>query len=135
MGLPGRSAASVRIQPAPRLDIICKQGITFRLPLAWRTEAEDGTQTPVDLTGKQLYMQVRKSHKSPVPLLDLSTLNSGITVTSPATGTFVCHATADVMATVPAGTWVWDLEAHESNGNVVPVLEGSFTVEPEVTRG
>jgi hypothetical protein len=77
-------------------------------------------------------MQVRDSYDSHTAVLSL-TSGSGITLGGTA-GSIILEATAITTAGVPSGQYVYDLELVTGGGYVTRLLEGNFTVDPEVTR-
>lgn len=85
---------------------------------------------PVDLTGAIVRMQIREQVGGAV-LLELSTLNGGITITGAGT------ITRTISATQTAGlTWaegVYDLEVEYPDGTVQRYLQGAVSVSREVT--
>lgn len=111
-------------------NMTCEQGATFRRTFTWLDE----TEQPVNLTGCSARMQVRATHKAPTTWLSLTTaLNGGITLT-PLEGKITMVLSATATAALPVGKGVYDLEVVMVNGDVHRVLEGTFTVKPEVTR-
>ncbi len=117
-----------------RRTIVIEQGATYRLRFLVR-DADDLQQTPRDLSGWSVRMQVREAPDAPAAMLDLSTDNGSITVDLPnaevdAVATaeqtaelpVVCDAVFDVVGTAPAGEpverWLW----------------GAARIEPRVTR-
>jgi len=85
---------------------------------------------PVDLTGAIVRMQIREQIGGAV-LLELSTLNGGITIAGLGT------ITRTISATQTAGlTWsegVYDLEVEYPDGTVQRYLQGAVSVSREVT--
>lgn len=111
-------------------DIICEQGATFRKTFTWLDENEQ----PIDLTGCSARMQVRSSHKATTTWVSLTTAtNGGLTIT-PLTGTIAVVISATVTATLPVNKGVYDLEVVHPSGDVTRLMQGAFTVSPEVTR-
>jgi hypothetical protein len=108
-------------------NISARQGSTFNLSFTIDT---DGTVW--NLTGYTAAMQVRKATTSSTAILSL-TSGSGITLGGSA-GTVAVTASASTMASLPAGTWVYDLELTSGNGTVYAILSGKFIIQPEVTR-
>lgn len=109
--------------------IICEQGATFTRELTWSDENDQ----PINLTGYTARMQVRQSVKSTAVVLELTTTN-GRVVLYPASGKIVLSLTATETAALPAKSCVYDLELVSAGGVVTRLVEGSFTVRPEVTR-
>ena len=78
-------------------------------------------------------MHVRSTVESASLILELTTANSRITLGG-ATGQVTLTVTAVVMATVPAGKYVYDLELVSASGTVSRLVQGNFVVRAEVTR-
>jgi hypothetical protein len=110
---------------AGNYDISIEQGATLVLTI---------TRNALNLTGYTVRMQGRSSHASTTTVLNSATnvvvtfvasTNSVITVTMSATNT----------ALLPApSSGVYDLEAESPTGVVYRILEGAYSVSPEVTR-
>ena len=109
------------------LTITCQQGSTFTRRLIYKINDE-----VVNLTGYTARMQIRESHSSSTYILEL-TVGSGIVITG-ATGQVSITITAGATATIPSGTYVYDIELVAPNTTVQRLLEGKFVVTPEVTR-
>jgi hypothetical protein len=104
---------------------ICKQGSTFSRTLTWSIDG-----LPVNLTGYTAAMQVKTSYGSPTSVVSLTT-GSGLTLGGTA-GTIAIEISAVATAAIPAGEYVYDLEL-TSGATVTRLIEGPFTVTPEVT--
>jgi hypothetical protein len=109
-------------------DIVCDQGATFTRVFTW----EDSTANPIDLTLYTARMQVRATVGSASTLLSLTTENGGISLGG-AAGTITVTATAAQTAAITAGCYVYDLEM-VTGAVVTRLVQGSFTVDAEVTR-
>ncbi len=109
-------------------DIVCDQGATFTRVFTW----EDSTANPIDLTLYTARMQVRATVGSASTLLSLTTENGGISLGGIA-GTITVTATATQTAAITAGCYVYDLEM-VTGAVVTRLVQGSFTVDAEVTR-
>jgi len=114
--------------PAGNYDIKCDQGATFSRVITWK----NSNGTPIDLTNYTARMQVRANYPSSTVILNLTTENAGITLGG-ALGTITLAATATATAAIAADQYVYDLELI-TGSNVTRVVEGTFTVNPEVTR-
>ena len=108
---------------AGNYDIVLEQGATFSLAI---------TVTGIDLTTYTARGQGRTTHASPDKAFTLSTAiayslpNSTITVSLTATQT---------TALTGPSNGVYDVEYVSSSGTVVTrILEGTYTITPEVTR-
>jgi hypothetical protein len=115
------------MQAPATLDLICYQGASFDYQLTWNLN-----DTPVDLTNYDARMQVRPSYNSSSVVLNL-TAGTGITLGGTA-GTVFIEATPTQTAAIAAGQYVYDLEMVAAGGAVTRLVEGRFTVDPEVTR-
>jgi hypothetical protein len=109
------------------LNLTCPQGATFTKTLTWKVGG-----TPVDLTGWTARMQVRTRHAAPETLVDIDS-SAGITLGGD-TGTITVALPATATEALPAGEWRYDLELEAADGTVYRLVEGAFTVTPEVTR-
>jgi len=115
---------------AGRYDIIADQGSTLNRALIY----VDSANVPVDLTGYDAAMQVRENYGSTALVLSLSTDGTAPEITLGGTaGTIDVSVPASVMAAIPAGVYVYDLEL-DDDGTIVKPVRGQFEVRPEVTR-
>jgi hypothetical protein len=110
------------------LNLTFPQGATWDLSLTYK--ASNGT--PVNLTNYTARMQVRSSYASATAVLSL-TDTAGITLGG-AAGTVVVAVSASTAATIEANQYVYDLELVSGGGTVTRLVQGTFTVTPEVTR-
>lgn len=110
-------------------DIVCEQGATFVRELTWT----DATDQPVNLTGYTARMHVRQTVKSATTVVEMTTANGRI-VLYPTTGKIAITLTAVETAALPTKPCVYDLELVSSTGVVTRLIEGKFTIKPEVTR-
>ena len=124
---------------AGNYNITCEQGSTFRrlLEIEQPDLAADPTgQTfgPFDLSGYTARMQVRRTIESSNFMLELTTENGGLTI-NPVDE--INQIYIDVAASVTASVsqnGFYDLEIINGDGVVSRVLQGTFTLNPEVTR-
>lgn len=112
-------------------NMSCYQGATFEYTFTWETTSGTVT-TPVNLTGYSARMQVRRTYESTAVALGL-TSGTGITLGGTA-GTIILEANPTTTAAIPAGQYVYDLEMVTSGSAVTRLLQGTFIVDPEVTR-
>jgi hypothetical protein len=82
-----------------------------------------------DLTSYTAKLQARTQYGAPTAFVTL-TNGSGITLGN---GTFTLTFTNTQTNAMPLGRWVYDLEITSGAGKVDRVLQGSFTVTPQVT--
>jgi hypothetical protein len=117
-------------------NLTIEQGATFYMPVQLSTGgpvAEGGT--PVNLTGCEIRLMVRKRLADASPVLSLTTVASaGITITGPTTGQFVIQIAEVTTAALPWVSGVYDLEVETSGGFVRRYLQGKVKVSKEVTR-
>jgi len=109
-----------------KLNLLCPQGSTFSRTLTYKLD-----DSPVDLTGYDARLQVREYHYSDDFVVNLSNL-SGITLGGSA-GTITVFIAASATQELVPGSYVYDLEL-VAGGTVTRLVEGKFTVTPEVTR-
>jgi hypothetical protein len=107
-----------------------EQGSTEVRTMTWK----DSGGTGIDITGYTIEMHVRKGEEDEDTLLELATGGSGIVLTTPASGIFTVTITATQTAALPAGAWVYDLEMDDGSGVKTRLIEGTFTVDREITR-
>lgn len=110
------------------LALTIQQGDTYALDILW---TDDVTQQPVDLTGASARMQMRSFYSSPAVVQEL-TVGAGITI-DPA-GRITLLLSAVQTAALEAASGVYDLEVTFLSGVVKKVIQGRYTVNPEVTR-
>lgn len=117
-------------------NLTIEQGATFYMPVQLSTGgpvSEGGT--PVNLTGCEIRMMVRRRLADATPVLGLTTVASaGITITSAANGQFVIRVDEVTTAAIAWTSGVYDLEVETSGGFVRRYLQGKVKVSKEVTR-
>jgi len=113
------------------IDLTIYQGATFRKPFQWTA---GDPAVAVNLTGATARMQLRKKITSPDVLLELTTANGGILITTPLEGKFEIFITDTQTSAIDFKTAVYDLEIVDTAGQVYRILMGSVEVSPEVTR-
>lgn len=110
-------------------NMTCEQGSTFVKTLT----ITDNATPPVarNLSTYSDRMQVRPDIESTTKLLDLTSSGGDITLNS--SGVVVVTVTATDTAALTQGG-VYDLEIEDASGVVERVIEGTFTLNKEVTR-
>jgi hypothetical protein len=112
---------------AGKHNFYCEQGATFSSLLTWKDQDGD----PINVTGYSAAMQVR-SKPCTDPILTLTSSNGKIALGG-ALGTITLTLAATETDDLTPGTYIYDLELTLS-GVVTRLIEGSFTVSPEVTK-
>lgn len=124
---------------AGNYNMTCEQGSTFTRLVA--IEQPDLIADPTgetfenfDLTGYTARMQVRRTIESSTVLLNLTTENGGLDVMPyEASNEILINVSASVTASIST-SGVYDIEIISPTGTVSRILQGTFTVSPEVTR-
>jgi hypothetical protein len=112
---------------AGKYNIKVEQGTTFILDFTIKTGS-----TPWNLTNYTARMQVRTSVNATTTLLSIT--NSDYITLGGSLGTVAISVPASLTDDLIAGRHVYDFELVSSGGQVWRVLEGKFSVSPEVTR-
>ena len=105
------------------------QGATFQLTVVYKTDAG----VAINLTGYTAALQIRQNYYDDTALVTLTSPSNGIVIT-PLTGTLAITMTAAQTGSLDEGFYVYDLEITSSGGIVTRLIQGQFTVSPEVTR-
>lgn len=124
---------------AGNYNITCEQGSTFRRLLEIEqpdlvNDPTGQTFVPFDLTGYSARMQVRRTLDSSSFMLELTTGNGSLLI-NPADE--INQIFIDVSASVTASVQTsgfYDIEIENGDGVVSRILQGTFTLSPEVTR-
>jgi hypothetical protein len=87
--------------------------------------------SPVDLTGATIKMQLRKTYCDTAIAHEFSTENGSIVVDAPATGIFAVEPT---IMNISPKQYVYDIEVTLSSGRVITIVSGNFLITPTVTR-
>ena len=107
-------------------NIICEQGATFQRIIS--VANADGTLP--NYNSSTARMQVRPTADSPTVIIALTTENSRITLLN---NTITLNITATDTTALSIGAYKYDLEI-QTSADVIRLVQGSFTVSPEVTR-
>ncbi len=117
-------------------NITCEQGTDFSrsciLKYPDSADPTGSTYLLYDLTGYTARMQVRRTLESASPEIELTTANSGILLGG-VTGTIEIVMTNTQTAALDSDG-VYDLEIISSIGAVSRVIQGTFTLDLEVTH-
>lgn len=115
--------------PAGLYNFLAEQGATLQRTILYT----DSNDVATDLTGYTAAMQVRPTAASATVILELTTENTRITLGG-AAGTLDLLVDAATMEAITPGKYFYDLELY-TGSTVIRLIEGSFTVKAEVTRG
>lgn len=115
------------------LNFGCEQGATWRRSVTWKTGAPPD---PVNLTGCTARASIRANPASEV------VASISCAIPAPLTGVIELELTASQTSALPAAgarwntpsNYVYDLEVQHPDGTVTRLLNGAFSVSPEVTK-
>lgn len=115
-------------------NIYCEQGTTFMrvLTVLVPDQVDPEITTPYDLSNHTARMQVRRTIDSATRMVELTTQNGGLTIDDDS-GSITIQMADEVTASLTS-SGVYDLEIIDSIGRVSRVVQGTFTLNPEVTR-
>jgi len=119
--------------PAASYDFEIEQGATLIKPIVWK----DSSGAAVNLTGYTAKMQIRKSAASEEVLLELSSTNGKLVLTTGSgtgAGTITMIFSATTTAAIGWSRGKYDLELTSADGTVTRLMEGEITVSKEITR-
>lgn len=105
-------------------NFILEQGATFSRRL---TVQENNSA--LDLTGYTGRAQMRSTHDS-----DSIALSFTVAISDATNGILSMSASATSTASLTPGQYVYDVEIESSAGSVTRLLQGTVTVNPEVTK-
>jgi hypothetical protein len=112
-----------------KVNFICPKGSSFQRTLTYKIDEE-----PVNLFGYNARLQVREFHYSDDFVIGLDSKSASAYIyTGGSAGTININMSPEITSAVIAGDYVYDLEIYTSV-NVYRLIEGKFTVTPEVTR-
>jgi len=110
---------------AATYDLVIDQGSDFAIDL---TITENGSAK--NLTGYAGRAQIRSTHSSSSVAASFT-----VSVVNAANGTMKLELGSSTTTSMTAGRYVYDLEIHTSgDATVKRLLQGSVTINPEVTR-
>jgi hypothetical protein len=103
------------------------QGDTFTSAPAWKISG-----SYVNVSGYSALMQLRRGTNTGTVVLELSTANGRI-VAGSTDGKFTITVSSAVTATVPAGSFYYDLQVTSPDNVTTTILSGVFTVNAQVS--
>lgn len=116
-------------------NIVCEQGTTFVrvITLEYPDPDDPESYIPWDFTDYTARMQIRRTIDSSTVMIELTTENGGIEFTDPSAGELTVRMTAEQTADLTS-SGVYDLEIINDTDEVSRLIQGSFTLNLEVTR-
>lgn len=117
---------------AGKHDIVIEQGATFHRRITYTDDADN----PIDLTDWTARMQVRENFSTDPALAEWTTETNGLDITDPVNGVIEILIEADESQEWTFRSGVYDLELVQPapGDDVIRLIKGNFTVDPEVTR-
>jgi hypothetical protein len=118
-------------------NILCQQGSSFGRVIALEQPRTPTEENPAEyeiysLLNHTARMQVRRTVDSATPLITLTTENGRIFIGGNDGLITLTISATDTAALTSSG--VYDLEIISAGGLVSRVIQGTFTLSPEVTR-
>lgn len=118
-------------------NILCQQGSSFGRVIALEQPRTPTEENPAEyeiysLLNHTARMQVRRTVDSATPLITLTTENGRIFISGNDGLINLIISAEDTAALTSSG--VYDLEIISASGLVSRVIQGTFTLSPEVTR-
>jgi hypothetical protein len=110
-------------------DIVADQGATLLRSISLRSSAKD----PVLLTDYTGRMHIRETISS-TEIIETQTTENGRITIGASTGTISVLIPPLDMEQILPGSYFYDIEIESPEGEVTRVVNGTFTVRPEVTR-
>jgi hypothetical protein len=114
---------------AGKYNFEIEAGATFTRTITYK----DSTDTPIDLNGSSVRMQIRDNYSSTEAAVSLSTPSSGIVFTGN-TGEFTITITATQTESIDFRQGVYDIEIEYQSGFVERILEGRVKISSQVTK-
>jgi len=120
-------------------NFTCEQGSTFTRLIELEepdlvADPTGNTFVPIDINGYSARMQVRRTIESTSYLVYLTTENGGLTINPADADNQIVISMADEVTASISVSGVYDLEIESPEGVVSRILQGVFTLSPEVTR-
>jgi len=105
-------------------NFILEQGATFNRILTLKEN-----NSAMNLSGYSVASKMRSTHDSSTVVGTFS-----CTISNASGGVITMNMTANTTGNIEEGMYVYDIEITSSAGTVTRLMEGSVTVNPEVTR-
>ena len=94
----------------------------------------DANGDAYDITGWEVRMQIREWVEYAETILVISTTEGSITLSDPENGEFTITIPADSTAEMDFRRAYYDVECVKTDGKITRLLEGTVTLDKEVTR-
>jgi hypothetical protein len=105
------------------------------VPFVYGTTSEDGlTFTPIDLTGSEIKLEIRKHEPDHEAVVSVSSPDDGIIFNDAAGGEFTVVIVRDKLIRLAPGEYVADMVRLMTSGYQERLWEGSVTVVEGTTR-
>lgn len=108
--------AKVNLDIAPRLDIVCKKGDSFKLVVDF--------QTPMPLESSATYI-MKVAEDSEAPYLSGVTFTYDITNGEASNSKLTITSTPTITGSIDPGLYVYDLQVTDTNADVFPPVGGA----------
>lgn len=108
-------------------DLIIYQGSDYYKKFTFYTDTT--RTTPTDLTAYTFAAMIRENYADASPLATFAIVDTDL-----ANGVIYLQLTAIETAALSTTTGFWDLEVTDSGGKVNRYIEGSYTLDLEVTK-
>jgi hypothetical protein len=114
-------------------DLEINQGADWVFEFIMSTQdGDEAPRVPIDLTDHDFILSIRKTQKSPVALVTLSTFNGKITRDE--NGRVRCALPGEITADLVAGPARYDVKVIRSGVEIARPLEGRVTIFPENSK-
>lgn len=114
---------------AGKLDLVIEKGATFIKKIYYK----DKNKNVIDLTGYTARMQIRERSSSANYIVELTTANGGIIITT-STGEIKLFISDTDTSAITANKGVYDLELIDGSGTVIKLLRGTVSFIEEITK-
>lgn len=118
-------ATQINLDNSTRVDITCRKGDTFTLEFTFK----DSDGLAIDLTNYTWKMDVKETDTSSGDII----AEDSFTYTGNSSGVLTITAAASVMASVPGGLYVYDLQSTNS-GTVKTWVYGIFKINEDISE-
>lgn len=114
-----------------RIPMRHKRGDRFQITLTLKEKDDEGTETPVDLTGKRIRMMIRadKDDRVTAALADLGNDGGRTGIVGNSSGQIIIDKVLDIVN----GNHDYDIEISTAGNNPKTHFEGKFKVSNDAT--